>query len=103
MAVDLDTGSLRWGHQAVPHDLFDRDAILAAVARIDGTTPGEVIINTGKLGRVMGFSPGGELLWDTPVGMHRNDELTAFEGELEVLPGAAGGVVTPIAVADGVV
>lgn len=43
------------------------------------------------------------MLWDTPVGMHQNDGLTAFEGELEVLPGAAGGVVTPIAVAGGMV
>jgi outer membrane protein assembly factor BamB len=43
------------------------------------------------------------VLWDTPVGVHLNDDLTSFEGELEILPGAAGGLVTPIAVADGVI
>ena len=35
--------------------------------------------------------------------MHKNDHLTSFEGSIDVLPGAAGGVVTPIAAADGAV
>ncbi len=62
-----------------------------------------MIISTGKLGRVIGLDPNGNMLWDTPVGMHQNDDLDAFQGALEVLPGTLGGVVTPIAVADGVV
>ena len=102
LAVDLDTGALRWGHQAVSHDIFDRDAVLTAVVDF-GDAEDPVIISTGKLGRVIGLDPKGSVLWDTPVGVHLNDELTSFEGELKVLPGVAGGVVTPIAVADGVV
>jgi outer membrane protein assembly factor BamB len=77
--------------------------VLTAVADLGGDGQSEVIISTRKLGRVIGLNPNGKVLWDTPVGMHQNDDLDAFEGKLEVLPGASGGVVTPIAVADGVV
>lgn len=101
VAIDLETGTLNWGHQAVSHDLFDRDTVLTAVAELpDGE---QVIISTGKLARVIGLDPDGTVLWDTPVGMHQNDDVESFEGALDVLPGAAGGVETPIAVADGVV
>ena len=103
LALDLDTRRLRWGHQAVAHDLFDHDAVLAAVADLTDEGQGQVIISTGKLGRVIGLDPSGTVLWETPVGMHKNDDLDSFQGELEVLPGASGGVITPIAVADGVV
>ncbi len=103
LAVDLDNGELRWGHQAVAHDLFDHDTILTAVVDLEGDARSQVIISTGKLGRVIGLDPNGNVLWDTPIGTHKNDDLDSFEGELTVLPGAAGGVVTPIAVADGVV
>ena len=101
LAIDLATGELRWGHQVVPHDLFDRDTVLTAIVDLpDGK---KVIVNTGKVGRVIGLDPDGAVLWDTPVGMHKNDDLESFEGALEVLPGSLGGVETPIAVADGVV
>ena len=103
LAIDLDTGELRWGHQAVAHDLFDRDTVLTAVADLGGDPQSQVIISTGKLGRVIGLEPNGTMLWDTPVGMHQNDDVASFEGELEVLPGIVGGVETPMAVADGVV
>ena len=87
--------------QHIPHDIFDRDAVLTGIATLkDGS---QVIISTGKLGRVIGLDPDGAVLWDTPVGIHQNDDLTEFEGEIEVLPGNAGGVVTPMAVADGMV
>ena len=102
LAIDLDTGELRWGHQAVSHDLFDRDTVLTAVVDLDDAR-GQVIISTGKLGRVIGLDPNGNVLWDTLVGMHQNDDVASFEGDLEVLPGAAGGILTPIAIADGVV
>ena len=101
LAVDIATGELRWGVQHIPHDIFDRDAVLTGIATLkDGS---QVIISTGKLGRVIGLDPDGAVLWDTPVGIHQNDDLTEFEGEIEVLPGNAGGVVTPMAVADGMV
>jgi alcohol dehydrogenase (cytochrome c) len=103
LAIDLDTGGLRWGHQWLAHDLFDRDTVLTAVADLEGEPPRQVIVSTGKLGRVMGLDPDGTVLWDTLVGMHKNDDVVSFEGALEVLPGPNGGVITPIALADGVV
>ena len=105
VALDLWSGAFRWGRQQVAHDLFDRDSVLTAIAAAEAPGgPRAVVVNAGKHGRVAGFDPAsGERLWDTAVGEHKNDELTAFEGELWVLPGAAGGVVTPIATADGAV
>ncbi len=101
LAVGIDDGELRWGRQHVAHDIFDRDAVLTGIATLaDGRT---VVISTGKMGRVIGLDPDGAALWDTPVGIHQNDDLESFEGRLEVMPGAAGGVVTPIAVAGGTV
>lgn len=100
LAIDYRTGELRWGRQAVAHDLFDRDSVIAAVAEFDGR---KVIVNTGKHGRVLGYSEDGEALWETPVGLHQNDDVDSFEGPVAVLPGSVGGVETPIAVADGVV
>jgi len=96
----LDTGELRRGHQAVAHDLFDRDTVLTAVADLGGDPRSQVIISTGKLGRVIGLDPKGNVLWDTPVGMHQNDDVASFEHQLKVMPGPLGGVLTPIAVAE---
>ena len=101
LALEIATGELRWGVQHIPHDIFDRDAVLTGLAALDDDS--QVIVSTGKLARVIGLDPAGAVLWDTPVGMHQNDDLTSIEGEVEVLPGVAGGVATPIAVADGVV
>ncbi len=101
LALDTASGELRWGHQAVPHDLFDRDMILAGVATLAGGR--KVVISAGKAARVIGLDPDGTVLWDTPVGKHQNDGVESFEGKLEVLPGISGGVVTPLAIAEGVV
>ena len=101
LAIDYRTGEFLWGHQAIAHDIFDRDAILAGLAVLDDGN--KVVISSGKLGRVIGLTTSGVPLWDTPVGMHMNDHLTSFEGELTVLPGAAGGVLTPLAIANATV
>ena len=103
LALDLDTGELIWGRQHRAHDLFDLDSSLAVLATA-GPGGREIVVGSGKLGRVIGMEPGtGEVLWDTPVGRHENDDLQSFAGELTVYPGYVGGVTTPLAVADGVV
>lgn len=106
VALDVRTGEFRWGFQAFPHDLFDRDHVLAALAELnegDGGDRRKVLVTAGKGNVVIGLDPpSGEELWSTSVGMHQNDELTSFDELIEVLPGAQGGIVTPIAVADGV-
>ncbi len=104
VALDGDTGELRWGHQPFPHDLFDRDHVHAVVgnAIVDGRER-EVLLTTGKGGVVFGIDPTtGDELWSTLVGRHQNDDVTEFDGPLEVLPGSQGGVLTPTSFADGV-
>ena len=104
VALDLATGVLRWGFQAFPHDLFDRDHILSILAETGiGDEDRTVLVTAGKGGVVIGLDPEtGDVLWSTSVGVHQNDDVTEFDGPLEVLPGAQGGMVTPAAVADGV-
>ncbi len=103
LALDLDSGELVWGRQHRAHDLFDLDASQAALATAGPDGP-QIVIGSGKLGRVIGLDPAtGEVLWDTPVGMHQNDDVQVVEGELVVYPGYFGGVISPLATADGVV
>lgn len=101
LAIDLQSGDLRWYDQAIEHDLFDHDLALTAIVR---TAADPVVIATGKLGRVRGYDlTTGELRFDTPVGRHQNDQLTELSGPTEVYPGTFGGVLTPPSTADGVV
>lgn len=105
VALDIDTGKLAWGHQAIPHDIFDRDNMLAARTEIE--VDGEerpVVISSGKLGIVFALdAASGEELWKTSVGTHQNDELTEIDGPTLVYPGSLGGVQTPLAIADGTI
>ncbi len=102
LALDLHTGALRWYHQVTPHDIFDRDQVQALIARApDGR---EVVISAGKSGVVAGLDPSsGKLLWQTAIGTHKNDNLTALTGRTEVMPGTYGGVLTPPSTSGGVV
>lgn len=105
LALDIRTGKLAWGHQAIPHDIFDRDAMLTA--RVDVEVDGEersLAISTGKLGVVYGLDADtGEEVWKTSVGTHQNDELTEIDGPTLVYPGSLGGVQTPLAIAEGTI
>ena len=102
VALDLGTGALRWYHQVHPHDLFDRDLVHTMLVPIsDGR---QIVVATGKGGEVVGLDPdSGDLLWQTAVGEHDNDDLTELTGPTKVLPGTYGGVLTPPAAADGMV
>ena len=103
MALKIDTGELVWGSQAIPHDIFDRDAMLTG--RVDVKVGGKarsLAISTGKLGVVQALDADtGKQVWRTEVGTHQNDELTEITGKTLVYPGSLGGVQTPMAVADG--
>ncbi|MEZ4502345.1 MAG: PQQ-binding-like beta-propeller repeat protein [Dehalococcoidia bacterium] len=108
VALDAESGELEWYFQAVEHDLFDHDLqlspVLASIPRADG--PRDVVIAAGKVGRVYALdADSGEVLWQTAVGRHLNDNLEELPlGQLiEVYPGIYGGVETPMAVANGLV
>ncbi len=103
VALDTASGQLDWYQQASPHDLFDHDLQLTAIATVgEGEGARQVVIGTGKAGRIIGHDPvTGEVLFDTRVGVHDNDTLTELTGPTRVLPGTYGGILTPPAVAEG--
>lgn len=102
VALDIATGELRWYHQVIPHDLFDRDLVHTMLVGLDDGT--DLVIATGKGGTVVGIDPDdGTPRWETPVGLHLNDDLDELSGPTSVAPGTYGGVLTPPAAADGTV
>lgn len=87
-----------------PGDLFDLDFQLSPILTAVNGQP--AVIGSGKLGRVFAFDRGsGEIIWETAVGEHQNDELTEIPVDeiTVVMPGVLGGVETPMALADGVI
>ena len=103
VALDLGTGALRWYHQVHPHDLFDRDLVHTMLVRSPTVTTRSSSPPARAAWSSASIPTTGELLWETPVGEHDNDDLTELAGPTEVLPGTYGGVLTPPAAADGVV
>jgi outer membrane protein assembly factor BamB len=107
VALTIGRGKLVWYHQADAHDLFDRDFVHTMIVRVppEGGRPARtVVVGTGKSGVVIGMDPrSGRQLWRTPVGVHKNDGLSALSGATEILPGTFGGVLTPPASAHGTV
>ena len=102
IALDVDTGTLRWYHQVTKHDLFDRDQVHVLLARLAGGR--EVVVSAGKSGEVLGLAPDtGRLLWRRAVGKHEHDTDKALRGPTRVYPGTYGGVLTPPATAKGIV
>lgn len=106
LALNSKSGSLLWYKQVKPHDLFDLDfqsSPILATAMINGKET-KIVIGSGKLGKVYAFDrKTGQIYWQTPVGQHQNDELTELPaGTTTVLPGPEGGVLTPMAYADGI-
>jgi outer membrane protein assembly factor BamB len=101
------SGNLEWYTQTIAHDNTDMDFQLSPIlttANINGITQ-EIAIGGGKWGRVFAFNRStGAILWETPVGIHQNDNLVNLPNETVIVyPGYQGGIETPMAYADGVV
>jgi outer membrane protein assembly factor BamB len=106
VALDANAGTLKWYNQVLPHDIFDLDLQLSPLLctlEIEGKNK-EIVIGSGKLGKVFLFDRNtAEIIWQTPVGKHLNDDLKELpEGTNRVYPGPLGGVETPMAFADGI-
>jgi outer membrane protein assembly factor BamB len=101
VALDVRSGELLWYRQVIEHDLFDRDHVHTMIV---DTPYAPVLVSSGKSGIVFGHDiETGDILWETQVGVHRNDDLTEIDGPTEVWPGTFGGVISPPSTADGVV
>ena len=107
IALDVGTGELRWHQQVSQHNLFGHDLALSPIiaeVSFAGQTR-QVILASGTLGVVYAMdAESHEVLWSTPVGTHENDDLQELPvGEpVTVLPGARGGVATPMSFRNGV-
>jgi glucose dehydrogenase len=108
VALSVEAGELAWYHQEHPHDLFDWD-FQNPPLRVRATGDSgerEYVIGSGKTGTVVALDAvSGELMWRAKVGRHENDDLDELpDGEpITIYPGALGGVLTPVAYADGVI
>jgi glucose dehydrogenase len=106
VSLDPVTGAVRWYHNADPHGLFDHDfqntPVLVTIPI--GGEPTPLAIGSGKTGTLLAIKQNvGDIVWRTAVGLHQHDDLAELPPDvaIEVAPGAWGGVVSPIAYADG--
>jgi glucose dehydrogenase len=106
VALAANSGELAWYHQERAHDLFDWDFQGSPVRiRADAKRKlPELIVGSGKTGTLVALAAdSGKLVWRAKVGRHENDMLSELPTSepVVVYPGALGGVLTPIAYAQG--
>jgi len=100
LVLDARSGRLIWSDQVTAHDVRDYDfeatPILARVGDSD------IVFGAGKAGRVIAWNrTSRRRVWETPVGLHRNDRGPLPRRQVTVCPGLLGGVETPMAYAAG--
>jgi outer membrane protein assembly factor BamB len=113
VALDENTGKLKWYYQGVPNDFYDWDMQIGPMYTASGPGGQPTVIDAGKMGYVYAMNAStGKLEWKTAVGKHNghdNDGLLALKHKLNltfpytVCPGPLGGVETQMAMADGTV
>ncbi|MFL5758702.1 MAG: PQQ-binding-like beta-propeller repeat protein [Thermomicrobiales bacterium] len=106
VSLNPKTGAVRWSVNARPHDLFDLDFQNTPVLVRLQTDAGivKLAIGSGKTGTVIAANADtGQLVWQTAVGKHQNDDLTELPmgKTVEIYPGNLGGIETPISYANG--
>jgi outer membrane protein assembly factor BamB len=94
------TGTLLWSDQVTPHDIRDYDFQVSPVlATVGGRRD---VFGAGKSGRVVAWNRTTHArLWTRAVGTHQRDLGPLPVQTTLVCPGFLGGVLTPIAFADG--
>lgn len=96
VVLEGESGELAWFDQVTPHDIRDYDFQNPPVLA------GDLVVGAGKAGRVVAWDRRTESrVWETEVGLHRNDRGALPTRRISVCPGFLGGVETPLAVADG--
>jgi alcohol dehydrogenase (cytochrome c) len=100
LVLDARTGKLLWHDQVTPHDVRDQDFQATPILQSSGGV--ERVVGAGKAGRVIAWDrKTRRRLWETPVGLHRNDVGPLPKRRATICPGLLGGVETPMAYADG--
>jgi outer membrane protein assembly factor BamB len=100
LVIDAETGELRWYDQVTHHDVRDHDFQLPPILGSVGSTP--AVFGGGKGGIVIAWNrTTRRRIWQTPVGIHRNDAGALPTRRVSVCPGLLGGILTPMALAEG--
>ncbi|MGC4108352.1 MAG: PQQ-binding-like beta-propeller repeat protein [Thermomicrobiales bacterium] len=106
VAFDPVAGAVRWYQQPRSRDIFDLDyqntPVVTSITSHGREIP--AVIGSGKNGHVIAVNrETGNLIWNTLVGKHQNDELEELPDDeyIEVFPGFNGAVQCPIAVSNG--
>ena len=87
IAVDPETGKVKWYFQGVPNDFYDWDMQISPVyVEEDGEN---MILDAGKMGYVYAMdAETGELAWKTPVGTHNGHDEDGETGAGRQVPPA---------------
>jgi alcohol dehydrogenase (cytochrome c) len=94
------TGTLLWYDQVTPHDVRDYDFQVSPILAALGDR--RVVFGAGKGGRVVAWDRNAHTrLWSRAVGTHLHDLGPLPAKTTRVCPGLLGGVLTPMAYADG--
>ena len=105
VALERATGAIRWHYNASEHDLLDHDFQNSPLLTEVKTTTGgrKLAIGSGKTGTVVAVDRmSGEVVWETRVGRHDGDDRESLPDQsAAIFPGAWGGILTPLACADG--
>jgi outer membrane protein assembly factor BamB len=104
VVLDGQTGRLLWYDQVLAHDVRDYDfgstPMLATLTVSGRSTP--IVIGAGKGGQVIAWDRGTHRrLWSAKVGKHLHDTGPLPATPVRVCPGLLGGIVSPMAYADG--
>lgn len=101
VALNRETGAVRWHYNAAPHDLFDHDFQNSPVLIGEATEEGRqaLAIGSGKTGTVVAVDlMSGSVVWKAKVGEHTESTVPELSATpVSILPGAWGGVLTPLA------
>jgi outer membrane protein assembly factor BamB len=104
LVLDGWSAKLLWYDQVIPHDVRDydlADSPILARQRVRGKER-DVVFGAGKGGLVYAWDRAtARRLWQTAVGLHRNDRGPLPSRRVPVCPGLLGGVETPMAYAGG--
>jgi alcohol dehydrogenase (cytochrome c) len=113
VALDPNTGAVKWYYQATPDDFYDWDMQISPIYVPSGVHGEPTVLDGSKDGQVYAMNANtGRLFWKAPVGKHNghdNDGQLALEGKFHpkfpyiVWPGDLGGIETNMAYANGVV
>jgi outer membrane protein assembly factor BamB len=96
LALNARTGNLRWRDQVTSHDVRGYDFQLSPVLAPSGNVP--AIFGAGLGGLVVAWNRASHRrLWQTEVGLHRNDHGRLPGEPVTVCPGLLGGVATSLA------